>query len=293
VIELVTAALVEFGLIEPNRTPRYNVGLTKGDTVWFHAFVEDGRFFHVKVSDAISLRNEADICEATSRVFDGFVPEPLGYCVKDGWDIFITEGVNHLPLPATALIGSNGARPPADALSVFFEASRHSPQLHSGSELETLLANLEQRFKDSELAPLLSGWCSGHGRAKLDSLGSVMQHGDFVQNNIGVAARRLIIFDWEDYGKVCVPGFDLSTLLVSSLEFETAVATMRDGNLLVDRFSSVLKSACRALDIQVKDFLHLLPLYLLTFLHLKADYAAEIRRRITSLLKPLATPARI
>jgi len=68
VIEVVTAALVEFGLIDKGLTPYYNAGLTKGDTLWFDAFVGKRRFFHVKVSDAISLRNEAHICEAMSDV---------------------------------------------------------------------------------------------------------------------------------------------------------------------------------------------------------------------------------
>jgi thiamine kinase-like enzyme len=47
---------------------------------------------------------------------------------------------------------------------------------------------------------------------ELRELPEVPQHGDFVHNNLGRARDTLYVFDWEDYGKVCLPGFDLAML---------------------------------------------------------------------------------
>ncbi len=50
----------------------------------------------------------------------------------------------------------------------------------------------------------------------VERLPSVPQHGDFTYVNlVSTEGGRLIVFDWEDYGLVRYPGFDLATFLVS------------------------------------------------------------------------------
>jgi hypothetical protein len=50
-------------------------------------------------------------------------------------------------------------------------------------------------------------------------LSYVRQHGDLVANNVGVTARGIVIFDWEDFGRVELPGFDIALFLASCLDY--------------------------------------------------------------------------
>lgn len=52
------------------------------------------------------------------------------------------------------------------------------------------------------------------------TLPSIPQHGDLAINNIGKSRQGIIVFDWEDYGQITVPGFDLCVLLFSGTRFQ-------------------------------------------------------------------------
>jgi hypothetical protein len=286
-IASVTAVLVELGLLQPAQIPRFHVGLTKGDTLWMDAFVERGVFFHVKIAEFVSLRDEVRVYNDAWAAFGPFMPRPLGYSVRDGWEIFVAEGVEHRPLPIRALLAASADDPLICSIFDYFAAAgRHvaaqPPQTHL-----PLLASLEAKFKDSPFASVLVPWCSGSGQRELEALGTVPQHGDFVSNNLGVADSRLVIFDWEDFGKVSLPGLDLCTLVVSAMEVmaDGAGALAEDKGLVAERFSPLVEPACKALDIDVAQFWRLLPLYLLAFLLLKQGYATEVRQRIGAILR--------
>ena len=81
----VTAALLEFGAIRAGEDPRYHVGLTQGDTVWLDAFRMDGSFFHAKVAEYVTLRDEVRVYGEAYDVYRQFMPMPVGYTVRDGW----------------------------------------------------------------------------------------------------------------------------------------------------------------------------------------------------------------
>ena len=278
-ISAITTALHRLALLQPEeRAPRFHIGLTTGDTLWLNAFVDDRRFFHVKASDIVSLREEAQMYEQAWQTFSEFMPRPLGYCVEDGWDIFVTEGVVHRPVFPRALLRADGGRKTAHAICSFFETSRQRQPRDQRSAHGALLGNLESRFKRSPFAPLLAHWCSGHGLRELEAIGSVLQHGDFVSNNIAFARSRLVVFDWEDYGKISLPGLDLCTLIVSSLEVDEADALIRDE-------APILKPVCHILNLEPAQFRRLVPLYLLSFLYLKEGYATEVRQRIAGFLE--------
>jgi hypothetical protein len=275
-IPAVTAALANLGLLERGRRPQFHIGLTLGESFWVHAFVDDRRFLHVKASRLISLETEARIYGEAWRTFRDFMPRPLAYCVQDGWEIFVSEGVEHRPLVGSRLLRDGGSGRTAAAFSRFFQVSQSCPPGESSSHAN-LLRELEAHFKDSQFAPVVARWCSTRGERELEQIGSVLQHSDFVANNIAVARSGLVVFDWEDYGKNRLPGLDLCTLMASTLDVDEADALLRlDG--------PVLRSACAVLGMDVSQFRRLVPLYLLSFLHLKGHYATEVRRRIASML---------
>ena len=106
----VTQALVRFGVIAADETPRYLIGLTQGDTIWLDAYRSDGTFFHAKVAEYASLREESRVYDEAFAVYGRFMAAPVGYTVVGPWDIFVTKGVEHRTLSTDLLHGSAGAR---------------------------------------------------------------------------------------------------------------------------------------------------------------------------------------
>src|SRR5947207_11184221 len=109
-IATVTAVLIELGLLQPGEVPRFHVGLTHGDTLWMDAFVKRS-FFHIKIAEFISLRQEVRAFDDAWTTYRDFMPRPLGYSVHDGWDVFVAEGVEHKPLAPRRLRVYSGAEP--------------------------------------------------------------------------------------------------------------------------------------------------------------------------------------
>jgi hypothetical protein len=290
VIRIVTAALSELGLLASGSNPRFHFGLTKGDTLWTDAYVDRRRYFHVKLSDVVSLRDEANIHAEAFGWFSSLMPRPLGHCIRDGWAIFVTEGVPHRQFFPDDVLNRRRATEWVPEICRFFERSRLDPMTGSPhAAFGTLLASLETSFKDSPFEAVLTPWSSGLGLRELEALRLTRQHCDFVPNNMGVTDSGLVVFDWEDFGKISLPGLDLCTLVVSCVSGDTDMVLANGGSALAERCSVFVNPACVALDMDVALFWRLVPLYLLTFLHLKNTYGRDVRIRISALLSQLAS----
>jgi len=289
-MRIVTVALSELGVLEPASHTRFQFGLTKGDTLWIDAYVDLRRYFHVKASEIVSLREEARIYADAAAWFAELMPRSLGYCIRDGWDIFVTEGVPHRQFFPDDVLNRRRATTWIPAVCRFFERSRLDPEGSArGEDCGRLLASLETAFKDTAFGSVLAPWTSGPGQRELEALGAIRQHCDFVPNNIGVTDSGLVVFDWEDFGKVSLPGLDLCTLVVSCVNGDFDALSANGGRALAERCSTFVDPACRALGIDSSLFWRLMPLYLLTFLHLKSGYGRDVRTRIGALLSQLVS----
>ena len=284
-IPAVTEALRRMSLLAADEPVRYQIGLTQGDTVWLDVFRRDGSYLHVKAAEFITLREEARVyADAFSRHGE-YMPEPLGFTTFEGWELLISEGVEHRPLHPNPLAHAAGASHVAREIWRYFAAASRAPRDDDPRHAhESLLARLRQTFRDSQLAPLVAQWSSDASLRELAALGAVAQHGDFVANNLGMTRRGLRVFDWEDFGKVSLPGFDVCTLAVSfANEIAPDVVMRRDGPL-ASRVDAFVAPACKSIGIDLDVFWRLVPLYLLAFLHLKQGYATAVRDRTARLL---------
>ena len=69
------------------------------------------------------------------------------------------------------------------------------------------------------------------------SLPSQPQHSDLAINNLGRTATGFVVFDWEDYGRTSLPGFDLSILVCSACAFHM--------DRVRETFESLARRTCR------------------------------------------------
>ena len=281
-IDIVAAVLRELGCLAPDTDPRCHIGLTRGDTLWMDVFDEHGGFVHVKTSDVFSLREEVRVYHAAFGTYRAYMPRPLGYCVRDGWQIFACEGVTHRPLLPHHVVRGGGTM-----LAGFFAAARSGRRPGVGGAHHSLLARLEAAYAGSRFDAVLAPWRTAAGHIELAALGDSPQHGDFVLNNLGLRHEGLVVFDWEDFGKVALPGLDLCTLLVSAIDADapTAADALTGRGVPGRSLASAAETACAALGLTVGQFHRLVPLYLLAFLQLKQAYATAVHDRIARLLE--------
>jgi len=292
-MDTVAAALAELGLMPARAALNCNVGITRGDTMWLDVFLRRG-FLHVKVSELVSLRDEARTYGEAWRVFRDFMSRPCGYAVRDGWDIFVTEGVLHRSFMSTTFFASTTRYGVAGQVCELFETARVAQaDLLPPVDARAAVDDLAERFAGTRYASVARAY-QEQGLGDLARLPPAPQHGDFVANNLATRRRRLVVFDWEDFGKVWWPGFDLCTLVMTSLDpgvLAEVRATARPEESLARRVP-VLVPACAAIGCTLAEFWRLVPLYLLRFLDLKGTYGNEVRRRVEARLDVLLGTAR-
>ncbi|CAN5730846.1 hypothetical protein BH11PSE8_BH11PSE8_06340 [soil metagenome] len=286
-LKLVGAVLAELDLVPPGVPLGYHVNITSGESLAISAFVDRRRFFQVKASEYSDLRGQYDAYCRASQAHPALVPRPLGFVARDGWTIMVSEGVHHTPVHAADFRRERrgGGALMDDALAFFAAGQQRDGAPGPALCHQELFAALEQHFAPTPYVDLAARCLRGARALRADSLGRVPQHGDLVINNLAYSEGRLIVFDWEDYGKVELPGFDLFTLSLSMLSGDAgAIRAMTDPNTPDKRLLDFLQRACALQGLRVDLYRRLIPLYLLVFLYLKRLYGVSIQERIGALL---------
>jgi thiamine kinase-like enzyme len=115
----------------------------------------------------------------------------------------------------------------------------------------------------------------------------VAQHGDFTINNLGhLQDTQPFILDWEDYGLVDLPGFDMATLLASMANFDRPTLT-KDYLSETGQHHLATKKLVAAAGVNWSEFTDALPLYLAAFhwLKRKGQYSASIDLMLHEMLR--------
>jgi hypothetical protein len=102
-----------------------------------------------------------------------------------------------------------------------------------------------------------------------------VQHGDFAINNLAIDSQgKLLLLDWEDYGKITFPYFDLATFLFSVVIAQNRVAeigTWPQALCATPGWTTVIQT-CNARGLAEDEFLRLFPFYMMLFLYLKIEH---------------------
>ena len=282
----VVAALAERRLVRPEQHVRFNITITRGATFAVEVFTSDRLFFHVKTSELLDLKPRYDLSANAWTLFGDVVPQPLGYVSRDGWGISIHEGVLHRPV--TADFNGFSKRVRSRIVGFFKSASERARTTKYDSLFEFEI--LGQHFSGSPYTDVIEPWVTAEGRRTLGALRPSQQHGDFAINNLGYARSRLIVFDWEDFGKVTLPGFDVWTLFMSAVQFDLREIRimMSPTKCKQNSYFPLLHEACEAIGLEFALFQRLVPVYLLTFLYLKREfYGSSIEQRLERLVKDI------
>jgi len=273
-------ALADLGLIGPETpTPPFfarmsgNLGLT--------LYLANGEFVHVKLGLLTRLDREYRGLKMAHSAMPRNVPEPLGLTTHDSHQVLVSRGVPHKV--AVPMHGGSEIAVFRDGIDAYFASAatafRQSGPCRSWSTMGDALAHVGTRI----------GWVNWEAygrdlRRYEAALPSILQHGDFAVNNIGVHGSELIYFDWEDFGEVDLPDFDLAVLLLSLCNFDISrlIETLSGNTLEAD----IVRRVCPQFGASVDDFMRLFPAYVALYIESKSrlGYPSGVTDRIAEAL---------
>ncbi len=291
-IEIVSEVLSELGLSSPGKPPRYNIVITKGAYFVLEAFVDEKTFYHVKAGEIQSMRALYEANEHAWSIFPDVMPQPIGRIEKGTWEVIVSQGVLFSPIRAEKLRSSE--RSSFRHLVEFFACAKSRAEVRPREAHSRFLqGTVLQGVGDTSLFPLVQPCLTDELLGSIDALPHIEQHGDFVLNNLGDRGDRIVVFDWEDFGKTVLPGLDLFTLLLSLTEFDEDKirGIMNADEAAGSDFDSLIESVCDATELDPRLFRRLIPVYLLEFRYLKRSYTTQIQEKVGALLRQVCDEA--
>lgn len=231
----------------------------------------------VKFSLLTSLETEALRTRVASERFPSLVPAFVGYARCSGFDLLASRAIYCRDPRVACPVGSGDWPTLASGLERFFRLVREQAAIRTTLDVDrSVWVAALQAFAGTLRLPDLALRSLALIQHHLSALPPTAQHGDLVVNNLGLSEQgRLVIFDWEDWGAIDLPGLDLFTM-----EFSL-------GTLWTKRLE-VRRSWCDALGIEEALYHELLPGYALVFRYLKRNYGVSIQHRGEELMKRLA-----
>lgn len=270
-----------------------DIGLLSGGAARAHANIAWAHHMNVEVeaqnrtryfvkagplADA-ALAREAWALGAAPGCLPGHTPALLANVTRNGLRFLVMSALDVEPVRALGDIVDDPQR-----LEQWGDVFRGLPQM--GPAVPGAREEMRQ-FIDANLPALARHLGSKETRRQLEALPRAAQHGDLVANNIGHVGARPVVFDWEDFGKVDLPGFDIALLLGSLLSHdpEKIVALFSEEG----RGAPWLVPLLAATGLERVQFAGLMPVYYGAFFWIKCvgGYGATIQSTVRHTIEQL------
>jgi len=255
-------------LLHNNYQPHYsNLNL-----LWFHNGDQFPRVVTKVYREPRILEREFEnLKQAFSRA-PKWVPKPLYLGSQGGFWTLWMEGVPGLPFHAAHDYAPATLRSMVEMLISMHAGLRQPLEKSDGNRYRrSVLSPLEMlaQFEDSDL--IREGCARIAAGATVDwinSLPMIPQHGDLFAGNLLRYRRKWHVIDWESFGAVDLPFYDLFTLLLSLLRAGGEFPEQWDRSLL-RQVPALIECYARGLGLSSADVRLLLPLTLANWFHLQ------------------------
>ena len=245
-------------------------------------YLENGDFYLVRVGLLTRLDREYRGLTTAYRAMPSNVPEPIRLAAYGNYQVFVTRGIHHKPL--FPLHGAADVEVFMEGISSYLATSSRAFR-QSGVPVSS--RRLKEALRAATDVVQWPSWEDYFERALaiVQRLSPTLQHGDFAINNIGRRNGQLVFFDWEDFGEIDLPGFDLAILLLSINGF--SLAALRAKLSRASTESDIVQRANEALGLSTSEFLYLFPAYAALYIQTKTilGYPTNVMDRITETLK--------
>jgi thiamine kinase-like enzyme len=205
------------------------------------------------------------------------------------------EGVPGSVLTATEGYGPRVLDPLVETVAALHQAVRRGPEAFDPSRYQQMAQAPLQAVAQFGSSTAVKAGCSQIAAAIspqwLNSLPVIPQHGDLYSGNILSHRGRFYVVDWESFGMIDLPFFDLLILLYSLLR-DTGETPASWHPALMRQIPSSIRSYAQRLDLGSAELPLLLPLALANwfFLHLKDGHKAFTESMYRSIQEYFETP---
>jgi hypothetical protein len=281
-IDGLSALLQNRGLIDLElRDSEHRLMMTRAHSFGVIVFKHSKPWRFIKISEFVDATEEVMRYAAAAKEFADLVPAHLDFIITANQWIHVTNAIEIATVSMQDFsISAEDKRVQTAVLQLFELSLRAGVPLSFADLHNTVVCSglLEFFAHDSDLVSRMHNYYAQIGAADLVSrLAAAPQHGDFAKNNIGMTEKSAVFFDWEDFGRVQVPGLDLYLLLQSLRPEATHEAPLRITQLTP--IHDFIASACKNLALRVDDFERLFPLYAMLVCFLRKSYGEGAKSR--------------
>ena len=284
-IDAITKTLKSHGWFDSAIPHERQFHLTRGGSA-FLILTRGGVFeTYVKFSESVNFYEEALRSRAANFSYPSQTAQFKGRAVAEGIDMLVSQAVNCLEVRKDDVLSGTETGKYWQGLNLYF-SSMVSAKIPLGVQTVKnvdLPKVLENHFENHPLRAVADHWLNQEWIVELTkAMHSCPQHGDFVLNNIGISSNGLVLFDWEDFGRILLPGIDIYSLLISI--GLGRVRRIQDCKGCSPQFFYFVKRQCLNINITVRELELLIPIYLLTLLYMRRSFGRTSLERLESLL---------
>lgn len=216
-LESLHKLLSEDGLVRPDQEIVANLFLLRSTVC--EVLVPGGTDLFVKVAPLRALTREYDAAQAAHEAYPRITPRPIRLRSAHDRDYLMMEKIDHVPATRRGLenVGEDAW---FDFARLMLEGCEGGAA-RSADDVDQVisLARAFALLPVDHVRRSMEEWLEHEGAALVARLPRIPQHGDLAANNVGLRDGGIVVFDWEDYGRVAFPGFDLAIFVASLLRF--------------------------------------------------------------------------
>lgn len=279
-IPAVLKGLREHGLLRAGPDPDIHITLTQGDAIHVRVYESSRLAYFLKCSKYNSLLDEYERHLHAHEALGDAVAPPRALFRSGEWNVIASAGIAAMPLRRGALIGEAADRQTSAAIAGYFALqAKLADRAHTALRTDRLAQALVEALDRPALATLRERVMAREVWELVRELPNMPQHGDFVLSNLAWANDKLVVFDYEDFGRIQLPGFDVATLYLSLLDFEPDAVSqlLHAGEQQIHAQMPWMGPACANLGLTLATMRRLLPIHLTTFVSLKRNYGPAVR----------------
>lgn len=279
-IPVVLRGMREHGLLRAGLDPDFHITLTQGDAIHVRVYEAGQLLYFLKCSRFNSLQDEYERHRQAREAFGSTVVPPRALFKTGEWNVIASVGVEAMPLRRARLFGERRDREVVAAVEGFFrQQATLADSAHRAERAQRLAQSLVETLDRPGVTGLRERVMAPHAWDLVRELPNMPQHGDFVMSNLAWLQGRLMVFDYEDFGRIQLPGFDLTTLYLSLFEFEPSAVErlLRADDAELATQLPWLRPSCANLGLSLANMRALLPIHLAAFLSLKRNYGPAVR----------------
>lgn len=249
----------------------YQPTISTFNVLWFHGRERFPRVVTKVCQDQSMLDDEFRGLQTVFAAAGAYVPKPLSLDSVDKlWTLWMS-GVPGQRVPTRKVYPASLLEPLTDTLASVHSALRQRPSCPSAGRYERMVAKpfaaLSNWGTSAEIlahCKMLAAECSA---GWIEQLPVIPQHGDLFLDNVIRDGNCYYLIDWETFGAVDLPFYDLLTLLISVLN-ASGGEPQRLNPTVSGQFPILIARYARHLALPVSLVTRLLPLTMANWFYL-------------------------